>query len=156
VLVDFALSMEKAQAQGGVYEDARAFASKASEHAARIAGVLTVFADPEALAVSAEEMASGVLLATYYADEAMRLQNAAVIPPHIADAELMKLWLLTSWGEEFVTAGLAAQRGPNRLRTAEKCKKVFALLESHGWLARADGAEVDGKQRREAWRVVRS
>lgn len=155
VLIDYARNMEKAQAPGAPFEDVRAFASKAVEHAARMAAVMTLFADPEAMTVTGETMAHALTLVTFYTKEAARLQNAAVIPPHIADAELMKEWLLTSWGEEFVTAGLAAQRGPNRLRTAEQCRKVFGLLEAHGWLIRANDATVDGKQRKEAWRVVR-
>ncbi|CUH45862.1 YfjI family protein [Ruegeria atlantica] len=156
VLTDFSREMEQAQAQGETFEDVRAFASKTAEHAARLSAVFTLICEETTATVTGETMADAVELARFYANEAARLQNAAVIPPHIADAELMKRWLLTSWAEEFVTAGLAAQRGPNSLRTAEKCRKVFALLESHGWLVRADGATVDGKQRKEAWRVVRS
>ena len=42
MLIAFARQVEKAQAPGGPFEDARAFASKTAEHAARIAAVLTI------------------------------------------------------------------------------------------------------------------
>ena len=154
VLTDFARQMERAQRAGEALEDARAFASKAAEHATRLAAVMTLFSHPEAMTVSGETMADAVTLATFYADEAVRLQNAAVIPPHVQDAERMRKWLLTSWLESFISATVAAQRGPFKL--TEKARKAMQLLEAHGWLIRADGATVDGKQRKEAWRIVRA
>jgi hypothetical protein len=48
VLQAFALALEAAQAKGGDLEGVRPFASKAAEHAARLAAVLTLFANPDA------------------------------------------------------------------------------------------------------------
>ena len=48
VLTAFGREVEKAQAPGGHFEDARAFASKTAEHAARLAAVLTIYSDPDA------------------------------------------------------------------------------------------------------------
>jgi hypothetical protein len=153
VLTAFAREVEKAQAPGGPFEDARAFASKTAEHAARLAAVLTIYADPDAPEVAGETMAGATEIATFYANEAARLADAAIVPPEVADAERMRLWLLRSWGEPFISARAAAQRGP--FKVTDRARKALRKLESHGWLIEANGAEVEGKPRREAWRIVR-
>lgn len=57
VLTDLARAVEEAQAKGGAFEDAKAFASRTAEHAARLAAALTIFVDPEAMTVNGETMA---------------------------------------------------------------------------------------------------
>jgi hypothetical protein len=73
VLTNFVREMERAQGAGETFEVARAFASKTAEHAARLAAVTTLFADPEAVTVKGKTMADAVSLATCYANEAVRL-----------------------------------------------------------------------------------
>lgn len=153
VLTAFAREVEKAQAPGGHFEDARAFASKTAEHAARLAAVLTIYADPDAAHVTGEIMAGATEIATFYANEAARLADAAIVPPEVADAERMRLWLLRSWGENFISAGIAAQRGP--FKVTDRARKALQRLQGHGWLIEDNGAEVAGRSRKEAWRVVR-
>lgn len=154
VLTDFAREVERAQAPGGSFEDSRGFASKTAEHAARIAAVMTIYADPDAAEVSGETMAGAVEIAMFYAIEAARLADAAVIPPEVADAERMRRWLLGSWREPFISAGIAAQRGP--FKVTDRARKALRRLQDHGYLFEADGAEVDGKLRKEAWRINRA
>lgn len=153
VLTAFAREVEKAQKPGGPFEDARAFASKTAEHAARLAAVLTTYADPDAPAITGEMMAGATDLASYYANEAARLADAAIVPPEVADAERMRLWLLGSWAEPCISARAAAQRGP--FKVTDRTRKALKRLEDHGWLIEANGAEVQGKARREAWQIVR-
>jgi hypothetical protein len=153
MLTDFARDVEKAQGPGGTFEDARAFASKTAEHAARLAAVSTIFADPDAAQVTRETMAGAIEIASFYANEAARLADAAIVPPEVADAERMRLWLLGSWGEPCISARAAAQRGP--FKVTDRARKALRKLETHGWLIEANGAEVEGKPRREAWRIVR-
>ncbi|PWG18065.1 YfjI family protein [Salibaculum griseiflavum] len=153
VLTAFAREVEKAQGPGGPFEDARAFASKTAEHAARLAAVLTIYADPDAAEVTGATMAGAIEVATFYANEAARLADAAIVPPDVADAERMRLWLLRSWGEPHISARAAAQRGP--FKVTDRTRKALQKLEAHGWLIEADGAKVEGKPRREAWRIVR-
>lgn len=153
VLTAFAREVERAQGPGGPFEDARAFASKTAEHAARLAAVLTIYADPDVAQVTGETMAGATEIATFYANEAARLADAAIVPPEVADAERMRLWLLGSWGEPHISARAAAQRGP--FKVTDRARKALRKLETHGWLIEANGAEVEGKPRREAWRIVR-
>ncbi|MEI4194393.1 DUF3987 domain-containing protein [Roseovarius sp. E0-M6] len=152
VLTAFAREVEKAQASGGPFKDARAFASKTAEHAARLSAVLTIYANPDAPEVTGETMAGATEIATFYANEAARLADAAIVPPEVADAERMRLWLLRSWGESCISAGIAAQRGP--LKVTDRARKALQRLQGHGWLIEANGAEVAGKSRKEAWRIV--
>ncbi len=153
VLTAFGREVEKAQAPGGPFEDARAFASKTAEHAARLAAVQAIYADPGAPEVTGETMAGAIELATFYANEAVRLADAAIVPPEVADAERMRKWLLGSWVEPCISAGIAAQRGP--FKVTDRARKALKRLEAHGWLIRDDGAEVAEKPRKEAWCIVR-
>lgn len=152
VLTEFARAVEKAQAPGEAFEDARAFASKTQEHAARIAGVLTIFENPDAPEVSGEIMAGAIKMAGFYASEAARLADAALIPPEVADAERMRKWLLRSWGEAHISAAVAAQLGP--FKVTDRARKALQRLESHGWLIESNRAEVKGKTRKEAWQIA--
>lgn len=150
----FALEVETAQGRGRDLEAVRPFASKAAEHAARIATVLTLYAGPEARTVTGETMADAVALATHYLGEAARLTDAAVISKETTEAERMRGWLLDGWKEPFISAGDAAQRGP--FKETERARKALRVLQRHGWVVPVEGgAEVQGKRRREAWRVVR-
>lgn len=155
VLQDFALAVEAAQAKGGEFEGVRPFASKAAEHAARIAAVLTLFENPDAGAVTGETIADAVTLATFYANEAARLSDAATVSAETAEAEKLRRWLLENWGEPFISASDAAQRGP--FKETDRARKALATLQRHGWAEPVvGGAEVLGKRRREAWRIVRT
>ena len=142
-----------AQRPGGPFEDARAFASKTAEHAARLAAVLTIFANPDAAEVTGETMAGATEIASFYANEAVRLADAAIVPPEVADAERMRLWLLGSWAEPCISAGIAAQRGP--FKVTARARKAVQRLQEYGWLIEDNHAQVAGKARREAWRIVR-
>lgn len=153
VLLVFARGMEKAQAPGGAFEDARAFASKTAEHASRLAAVLTIFTDPDTPEVTGEIMAGAVEIANFYVNEAARLANAAIVPPEVADALRMRNWLLNSWDEPFISAGIAAQRGPFKI--TDRARKALNRLQAHGYLMEANGQMVAGAHRREAWQVIR-
>lgn len=156
MLQDFALAVEAAQAKGGDLEGVRPFASKAAEHAARLAAVMALFSDPDARAVTGDTMADATMLATFYVNEAVRLTDAATISAETAEAEKLRRWLLESWGEPFISVRAVVRRGPNSLREAKKARAALATLEGVGALARLEeAAEVEGVTAREAWRVWR-
>lgn len=149
----FADKLETAQGPDGDLRDVRPFASKTAEHAARIAGVLTCYAD--ASAVSAAFMADGIALASYYLGETKRLADAATLSKETQDGERLRKWLVESWQEPFISATDVAQWGP--FRETKRAKKVLALLEQFHWITAVDGgAEVKGKHRREAYRIWRA
>lgn len=144
---------ERAQGAGGQYESIRPFASKAAEQAARIAGVLSVYAGNDT--VTDEIMAHAVTLTSFYLGEALRLSDAAGVSKETTDAERLRVWLLNSWNEPHISAALVAQFGPSGLRVTAYARKLLRVLEAHSWLAEMEGgALVSGKMRREAWRIL--
>lgn len=156
LLQAFADEVEKAQAKGGDFEAVRPFASKAAEHAARMACVMTLYADPDARRMSAETLADAVTLAGFYLGEAKRLADSASISAETAEAETLRKWLCEKWPEPFISPSDIAQHGPSGMREAAKARRTLRFLESFGHVATADGgAEICGKRRREAFRVIR-
>lgn len=156
ILVEFHDAMEAQQAPGKQLADITSHASKSAEQAARIAGVLTLWADLKASEVSGEAMANGIQLAQFYLSEARRLADAAIVSKPIDDAETLRLWLLEKWEHPEITSRDVVRFGPGRLRESPKARKCLQILEEHGWLRRLDeGTVVRGSSRKEAWRIVR-
>ena len=156
LLQAFALEVERAQAAGGSLETVRPFASKAAEHAARLAAVQTLYAEPSAEQIDAEAMAGSIKLATYYIGEAARLCDTAQVSAQTIEAERLRRWIVENWAEPFVSVTDALQMGPGSLRESGKVRALFGILAAHGWLIAVEGgAEIRGRHRREAWRIVR-
>lgn len=156
LLYRFAEAVELAQASGKDMEQVRAYASKAAEQAARLAGVLTLWADLAAPEITPQAMGWGVILAQYYLGEAKRLAEAGGISAETENAELLRRWLLESWPHPEVTIRDIVRMGPNRLRESKTARASVVILERHDWLARLpEGAEVRGTARKEAYRIVR-
>ncbi|WP_374763253.1 YfjI family protein [Yunchengibacter salinarum] len=156
-LIVWADQIEAAQAPGGTYADMTASASKAAEQAARLAGVLTLWANPDAPAVDGEAMDQGITLAAYYLDEAKRLTDKAAVSEAARQAEALRHWLVNGWPEPDVLPGDVLQKAPTRaLRDREAARRALARLVDAGWLVPHEaGAVVRGKARREAYRIVR-
>lgn len=157
LLLRFHGAVEASQAPRGPMEHVRAFASKAAEQAARIAGVLTRWADLGAPEVTPQAMACGVTLAQFYLTEAKRLAEVGAVSLPTERAEVLRRWLLETWPSDFITPRDVVRNGPNRMRETTAVREAMAVLERHGWLIRLpEGAEVDGIARREAFRIVRA
>lgn len=156
LLAGFADAIETAQAPGGNLAHITGTASKAAEQAARISGVLTLWANLDAVAVKAETMADAITLAQFYLSEASRLASAATVSAEIDKAEALRQWLLHTWPHPDVMARDVVQKGPNPLRETPKARAALGILEKHGWLTRLDsGAVVRGAMRAEAWRIAK-
>jgi hypothetical protein len=156
LLVDFSDAIEGAQASGGSLAHITGTASKAAEQAARIAGVLTLWRDQQALKVAARDMENAINLAQFYLSEASRLANAALVSSEIDKAEKLRRWLLESWPEREVMVRDVLRLGPNALRESPKARAALILLEKHGWLIRLEaGTMVRGAARAEAWAIVK-
>ncbi len=166
LLWQFYETVEAQQAAGGKLDSLTAFASKSPEQAARIAGVLALWSDLNAAAVNATTMANAITLADYYLCEAKRLSEAAEVSTETEVAERLRLWLRNDWPTIAQESGRDPDtfvprdvlwRGPNALRTFETLKKPLDKLAAHGWIvALPEGAEIDGKSRRAAYRIVRA
>jgi hypothetical protein len=133
------------------------FASKAAEQTARIAGVMTVFANTAAREISPETMADAIKLMIFYVNEALRITNAAAISRETRQAEERRVWLNEKWHEDCVSAADVAQFGPGAIRETAQARRLLQYLERFEHLeALAGGAVIMDKRRREAWIVKRS
>lgn len=74
--IAFYNEIESQQATTKELDAARPFASKAAEHAARIAGIITMVATPEAITIPASAMDGAILVITFYLTEHLRLTGA--------------------------------------------------------------------------------
>ena len=164
LLWEYYLATEKEQAPGGSLEASTGFASKSPEQACRIAGVLALWENLQALEISGATMANGIALAQYYLSEAKRLANNAVISGETSEAEKLRRWLLDSWPgiaagmdreATVILPGDILQRGPGSLREKKRVTACICLLVEAGWLVRLPQRTlIDGAQRREAYQVV--
>jgi hypothetical protein len=148
--------VERRVAAGGELEPVRGLANKLPEHAARLAAVLALVRNIEAGEVSSADMAAGIELAQHYAAEALRLFAASRVSAELYLADRTLKWLRAHWARKpAVSLPDLYQFGPNGIRDKAKASQVVRLLEDHGYLVRIeDGAEIDGKWRRDAWRLV--
>jgi Protein of unknown function (DUF3987) len=148
---------------GRSFEAIQALACKAAEHAARLAGILTLIDDIEAGEISAERLGAGIELANYYLAEALRLdaigtgEQESEAGDALQQARKLLQYLQTA---PFVQNGMVClvdlyQRGPTSLRTKQAASQVMSVLEDHRYVARiAGGAVINGAKRQDVWRLV--
>ncbi len=156
LLVRFSDAIEAEQAPGGDLAHVSGYASKAAEQAARIAGVLVLWQDLDARAVTAQDMGNGIALAQFYLREAVRLADAATVSQEIDRAESLRKWLLEGWPHPEIMVRDVVRLGPNPLRESPKARAALSILESHGWLVPLEaGTVIRGAARAGAWRIVK-
>ncbi len=156
LLVEFSDTIEAEQASGGNLSHITGAASKAAEQAARIAAVLTLWNNLDALEVDAKTMADALTLAQFYLSEASRLASAAIVSTAIDQAEKLRKWLCNNWQHSEITVREVVQYGPNALRESPKARAALVLLANHGWLVPlVEVSVVRGVARKEAWRIVK-
>jgi putative DNA primase/helicase len=123
--------IERAQAPGGELSDARPFASKTAEHAARIAGVRAMFEGSDQ--VDVDQMMGGIELASFYLGEHLRLTGAGQ-----AAQRNGQLQALLSWMQEGGSMNTASvlQKSPRPIRKlkAKAIHELLAELEQRGYI----------------------
>jgi phage/plasmid primase-like uncharacterized protein len=132
----------------------RPYAMRAGEHGLRLAGVLTLYQDPEATTIQAEAMDGARRLVAWYLREMLRIHEAQQPPAELVQADRLLRWAHRE-GRVLLYPRLIYQFGPYGIRTKAAALRAVTALEAHGWLIRIpEGAEVDGAHRRDVWRVV--
>ncbi|MCO5132448.1 MAG: DUF3987 domain-containing protein [Xanthobacteraceae bacterium] len=109
------------------------FAAKIAEHAARIAGVLTIIDDFRASEIGIEAMHSSLTLADWYVNEAVRLQRAARTDPRLIRAQQLLDWMRER-GEAVINFREIVQFGPSAIRTKTSAEEAVSVLTAHGWI----------------------
>ena len=109
------------------------FAAKAAEHAARIAGVITIVEDLHAKEVGLETMQGAIELVNWYVREADRLKTASRTDPKLLRAAKVLEWLQAQPNSE---AGISKilTSGPHAMRTKAAAEESVAILAAHGWI----------------------
>jgi len=131
----------------------RGLANKLPEHAVRIAAVLTLVRGIGAGEIATAEMEAGIFLAQHYAAEALRLFGASRVKADLHRAQQLLVWLQSRNKPEISLPDIY-QAGPNAIRDKATAAKLVAILEDHGHLIRLpNGAEIEGRRRRDAWRL---
>lgn len=163
ILSDYNNEIEVGMGTGGVYAGLTAAAGKTAQQAARIAGVMTLFDNPQAREINAKTMADAIALALYFLEEARRLFEGSATDPQLREADALRLWLVERWpgmatekqrDSEFVTPRDIMQwRG--RPKDANAVRALMAILCQHGWAEPADGQVIAGVEARTAWRIVK-
>jgi hypothetical protein len=153
--IGFYNHVERRVVSGGELEPARGLANKLPEHAARLAAVLTLVRDIHAAEIACAEMQAGIELAQHYVTEALRQLGASRISGELRLARQLLDWLQSHWNMWAVSLPDIYQRGPSAIRDKARASRMVSILEDHGYLDRIEsGAEIEGKWRREAWRLT--
>ncbi len=153
--IDLHNDLESKIGHNGELEGIRSFAAKAPEHAARIAGVMAIFESSDAVDITS--LASGEALVKFYLSERVRLSGKPE-EPHAEDANRLAQWLEETWSEDWICLSDFLQKGPSRYRKKRPLikDKLLPLLEAYGHIKGPPRrAEIQGKPRREAYRVIR-
>jgi hypothetical protein len=141
---------------GGLLEPIKGLANKLAEHSARLAAVLTLVENLDAVEVNDSYMDAGIDLAQHYAGEALRHFASGSTDVSLLLAETTLVWLLNVWEEPEVSLPDLYQYGPNPIRDKTTALNVAKILEDHGWLSPVEGGgSINGKTRREVWEIVR-
>jgi len=137
VLVAAYDELEEAQKVGAPLESVREWASKAAEHACRLAGVLALAADPSAIAVTPETMRDALVITEHHLGEYQRLVGIIGVSEEIARAQLLLEWIhkkALAW----VTPRQVMQYGPGSIRSADAARAALRTLVSHHWCSTQD------------------
>lgn len=145
---------ETAIGPDGALSSIRAFGAKLAEHAGRLAAVLTLFNDADAMEVPSGAMQSGIALAIYYANETLRLNGGATVSRELRTAQRLLNWWQVQ-PDPVLHLATIYQLGPSELRDANAARAAVLILAESGWIERLlPNTVVDGKPRKESWRLV--
>lgn len=128
--IQFFDHVEAQTGHGGELEGLRDFASKAAEHAARVAGVLTIARNIAAEAIELPEMECAVCLLNWYLAEAQRLQSDSRLDPRLLRAAGLLEWMQAQGGGEIQFRDIL-RLGPNHVRTKAAAEEAVAILKDH-------------------------
>lgn len=152
---EFHDNVDEELGRGGWAADISGFASKAPEHACRLAAIMTLFEDRQAIEVSGEVMGAACNLVKYYLKQYKYLCIAATNETEMAQAQSLLDWLRRNLapGEAFATDKIL-QFGPVHTRRAKAFDRALGVLIQYSWVDELpSGTQIDGKKRRKAFRL---
>jgi putative DNA primase/helicase len=124
--VAFYNEIELQQASGKELDGARPFASKAAEHAARIAGIITLCENPHATLIDYDAMDGGIQVTGFYLTEHIRLIGAGHDERHHDKLRTLQAWMQAQGSR--VSKKDLLQKSPRQIRNL-KAAGISLLLE---------------------------
>lgn len=125
--------IEAQQANGNELDGARPFASKAAEHAARIAGVMTLVANRDAHTIGSEAMDDAICLTAFYLAEHLRLTGSGRQQRQENDLRELAEWM-QRMGPTIAKKDVL-QKSPRRLgRKAARLNPLLDELTTRGYI----------------------
>jgi hypothetical protein len=153
ICIKFHDEVEKQLAPGKWAADISGFASKAPEHACRLAALMTLFEDRDATTVSQDTMTNACEIVKYHLKQYKHLCAAGTNDAVVGHAQALLDWLRVNVapGSGFATDRIL-QSGPVATRNAKTLDQALEVLARYDWVARLpEGTVVAGKKRRKAW-----
>jgi hypothetical protein len=153
--IEFSDDVERQLGPHGALQPISGFGAKLPEHAARIAGVLSLFENPDAANVNATALQNGITLSRHYAAAALRLHGQSRVNEDLVRAQILFEWARVKADRGLISLPDIVQTGPNSIRETATARKLVEILEQHRRFVRVPGTvRVNGKERREVWHVA--
>lgn len=132
--IAFYNEIERQQANGSELDGARPFASKAAEHAARIAGIITMVENPKATHITSQAMDGAIQLAVFYMNEHLRQTGAGRQERVDNNLRMMLEWLQARG--PLVPQKDVLQKTPRQLRNlkADGINQLLQELVRRGYI----------------------
>jgi Protein of unknown function (DUF3987) len=134
IWIEFYNHVEAQCGKVGELADIGDFAAKAAEHAARIAGVLTLVDNLMAKEIGLEAMKNAIALADWYVGEACRLQQAGRRDARLVRANVLLDWLKLR-PQRKASISMILQTGPSATRTKAAADEALKILLDHHLIA---------------------
>lgn len=154
----FADSIERELGPNGKLRPVTGLANKIPEHAARLAGVLSLFENLNTPELDEHALGRGIKLGQWYLGEALRLAEVGAVSDEVRLGETLLAWLQESWphktddGGRLISPPDVYSAGPNSIREKAVAQKALGVLVDHGWLIKLEGShKVNGIVRREVF-----
>ncbi|TVQ80561.1 MAG: DUF3987 domain-containing protein [Bradymonadales bacterium] len=145
--------IEEKLGKSGPYASIDSFASKAPEHALRLAATICLYEDAETSQIDEECMTRGFALIAFYLNQSLKVVGDAHAERLSDLAVQLEEWLLLK-GLKEIDSRFLQQYAPNALRKGQVLNMVVKLLESQGvMIPIAGGKVIDGVHRRQVWEV---
>ena len=152
---EYADYIENSLSPNGDLDAIRGLANKLPEHAARLAGMLTLVDRLEAIAITAQHMSAGIQLAEHYSAEALRLFGGCKVNADLKLAQRLLDHLHNVWDGPAISLPNIYQSTLNAIGDQATATRIVGILVEHGWLTKIPGgATIGGQYRRDAWQIV--
>lgn len=150
--IEFHNAVELENRKGGKYHQIKGFANKMPEHASRLAALLALYEGDEK--ITWRHFWAGCRLAEYFALEHLRLVDAGTVDPELVKAtKLLEWWQARPDGRCHLAE--VYQRGPACMRDSTTARASIEVLIANGWIEPLPpNVMLDGKPRRDAWRLI--